>query len=185
MGLPRRSVRWRAISELGLEHLTLKQGEHGPIARGVVIGQRGNRAYGVHYEVACGADWAVRQLDVETTDGARIALRSDGRGHWTDEAGTPLAAFEGCIDIDLAGTPFTNTLPIRRWDWTLNEPVEFTMLYVPFDSFAPVIDRQRYTCLRKGRLFRYQAAERNFEVELPIDEDGLVIDYPRRFERIL
>jgi hypothetical protein len=57
------------------------------------------------------------------------------------------------------------------------------MLYIPFDDFVPRLDRQIYTCLAP-RLFRYQAAERSFEAELPVDEDGLVVDYPSLFERI-
>jgi hypothetical protein len=57
------------------------------------------------------------------------------------------------------------------------------MLYIPFDDFAPRLDRQTYTCLAP-RLFRYQAADGSFEAELPVDEDGLVVDYPSLFERI-
>ena len=58
-----------------------------------------------------------------------------------------------------------------------------TMLYVPFDSFAPVRDEQVYACLEPGRRFRYQAADRAFAAELTVDADGLVEDYPGLFSR--
>jgi hypothetical protein len=38
--------------------------------------------------------------------------------------------------------------------------------------------------LRQGRLFLYEAADASFKALLPIDEDGLVLDYPELFERI-
>ena len=47
--------------------------------------------------------------------GRAIELRADGRGHWADAAtGSPLP-LDGCVDIDIYPSPFTNTLPIRRF----------------------------------------------------------------------
>ena len=91
---------------------------------------------------------------------------------------------DGCIDIDLAGSPFTNTLPIRRRDLGPDVgAVEFRMLYVPFQTFEPTVDEQRYRCQRPG-LYRYEAVDRSFAADLSVDEDGLVIDYPDLFHRI-
>ncbi len=73
--------------------------------------------------------------------------------------GTHRADLDGCIDIDLAGTPFTNTLPIRRLDGRLAEPTELRMLYVPFDTFEPLVDEQRYAEL-SPRLYLYEAVDR-------------------------
>ncbi len=100
-------------------------------------------------------------------------------------AGDVLSGFDGCIDIDLAGTPFTNTLPIRRLGLTPESgTVQLDMLYVPFNSFRPLRDSQRYTCLKEDKLYRYAAADRTFTAELPVDEDGLVTDYPTLFQRL-
>ena len=127
-------------------------------------------------------DFAVTAFAIATTHGERLALERRSNG-WHDAAGQPLPAFDTCIDIDLAGTPFTNTLPIRRERWEIGQSREFAMLYIPFDDFVPRLDRQIYICLAP-RLFRYQAVDRSFEAELPVDEDGLVLDYPSLFERI-
>jgi uncharacterized protein len=43
---------------------------------------------------------------------------------------------------------------------------------------------QRYTCLDPGRLYRYEGVTSGFVAELPVDPDGLVVDYPGFFRRI-
>lgn len=187
--LSRRTVRWRPLEGEGLEHLVLGpvDGEDGVAIRAesVVIGDRGGRPYGLRYRVDCDAAWRVRSFAIETVDGPLLRLASDGEGRWRDEGGRALPQFDGCVDIDLAGSPFTNTLPIRRLGLTPRSgTAKLTMLYVPFDTFEPVTDGQRYTCLEEGRLYRYQAEDRTFSADLPVDEDGLVTDYPTLFQRL-
>jgi hypothetical protein len=58
------------------------------------------------------------------------------------------------------------------------------MLYIPFDTFEPLVDEQRYTCLEQRRIYRYEAVDRSFAADLPVDEDGLVLDYPTLFTRV-
>jgi uncharacterized protein len=182
--LDTRSVRWRPVAGGGLEHLTVGRADGAIVARSVVIGARGGMPYGVSYTIACDTDWRVRSLELATTDDRRLQLSSDGAGHWRDQGGQPLPQFDGCIDVDLAGTPYTNTLPIRRLDLDAgSDAVALSMVYVPFDTFSPKIDGQSYRCLQPGRLYRYQALDRSFAADLPVDSDGLVIDYPTLFER--
>lgn len=184
------TVRWRPIEGDGLEHVTVA-----PIndtatgatirASGVIIGGRGGSPYGVFYRIDCAANWAVLSFSVETTEGRRLALLSDGEGHWRTEDGLSLPQFDGCIDIDLYGSPFTNSLPIRRLELTPEDgTAKLSMLYIPFDSFEPVRDGQYYTCIVPGALYRYAAEDRAFTVDLPVDADGLVIDYPIYFKRV-
>jgi hypothetical protein len=183
--LDTRSVRWRSLAGGGLEHLTVGPRNGAIGARGVVIGARGGTPYGVSYTIVCDSGWRVRTLDLETTDDRRLHLASDGDGHWSDQGGQPLPVFDGCVDVDLAGTPFTNTLPIRRLDLDIHHAgVTLSMVYVPFDTFSPKIDHQCYRCLQRGRLYRYQAVDRSFAADLSVDDDGLVIDYPTLFERV-
>ena len=180
-----RTVRWQPVTAAGLEHLDLAPDDGAIRAEGVVIGDRGGRPYGVRYRLACDPGWIVRSLDISATDGRRLVLHADGAGNWTDGAGRALTDLAGAIDVDLAGSPFTNTLPIRRVaQLDTGAAVEFRMAYVPFDSFRPTIDEQRYRCLDPGRLYRYEAVDRSFAADLAVDEDGLVTDYPGLFTRI-
>jgi hypothetical protein len=178
------AARWRFEDGSGLEHLNLKPLGDTIVGDGVIIGNRGGVPYGARYHIICDAGWATLSLDVETTDGRGLHLLSDGRGRWSDGSGRSRAEFDGCIDVDLAGSPFTNTLPIRRRALSLEQgAVEFRMLYVPFRTFEPAVDEQRYRCLSPG-LYRYEAVDRSFAADLSVDEDGLVIDYPSLFHRV-
>ncbi|OOG72576.1 transcriptional regulator [Sinorhizobium sp. A49] len=187
--LSQTTVRWRPLEGEGLERLTLTSTDttDGAVIRavGVLIGNRGGTPYGVRYRIDCDAGWLVRKLMVDTTDGRSLHLRSDHPGRWATAAGLALPEFDGCIDIDLAGTPFTNTLPIRRLGLDRRSgTTRLKMLYVPFDTFEPVVDGQHYTCLDDFRLYRYEAEDRSFTADLPVDKDGLVIDYPTLFQRL-
>lgn len=183
--LPPLTRRWRPVQGTGLEHLTLQPKAGGLVADSVVIGERDGKPFGATYRIECDACWCVRSFTVETTDGRTLSLVSDGAGHWSDPDGKPRQEFDGCIDIDLAGTPFTNTLPIQRLALRPEDgTVELRMLYVPFDDFIPVVDGQRYTCLEAGKLYRYEAADGSFTAELPVDEHALVMDYPTLFVRV-
>jgi hypothetical protein len=178
----RRSVLWQALGGEGLEHLTVSATADAVHAEAVVIGARSGTPYGVTYRIACDLDFSVRSFAVSTTDGRGLEMtRRDGA--WYDSRRGHLPDFDSCIDIDLAGTPFTNTLPIRRTAWQTGTEHSFTMLYVSFDTFEPSVDAQTYACLGP-RLFRYKAADRSFTADLPVDEDGLVMDYPTLFQRL-
>ncbi|WP_128290962.1 putative glycolipid-binding domain-containing protein [Afifella aestuarii] len=183
--LPARAARWQPEEGIGLEHVSLGPGPTGFLIRGTVIGERGGIPYGVFYRLSCDEAWRTRSLILKATSGRSIDIHSDGQGHWHEADGRPLDNLDGAIDIDLAGSAFTNTLPIRRLKLAEGEcSGELTMAYVPFDTFKPARDHQIYTCLERGSLYRYEAADRSFTAELPVDEDGLVRDYPTLFRRI-
>jgi hypothetical protein len=168
----------------GVEHLTIALRGDDIVATSVSIGEREGVAYGATYTLVCDSRWRVRQLDLSMTDGRSLSLTSDGEGHWTGEDGVGIPTFDGCIDIDLSGSPLTNTLPIRRLDIQPRDGVvPLEMLYVPFDTLEPLRDGQRYCCLETGRRFRYEAADGSFDADIVVDPEGLVLDYPPLFTR--
>ncbi|HEY7459881.1 MAG TPA: putative glycolipid-binding domain-containing protein [Xanthobacteraceae bacterium] len=183
--LEARSVRWRPLQGVGLEYLTLAPENGAIVARAVTIGTFEGKPFGARYKVVCDANWTFRELKLDAVNGVTLCLSSDGHGHWTDAHGQQLSGFETCIDIDLGGSPFTNTLPIRRLDLDQGDgPMELSMLYVPFDTFEPFVDGQRYSCLQSRRRYRYEAVDGAFVGELVVDEDGLVLDFPPLFTRV-
>jgi uncharacterized protein len=180
-----KTAHWRPLEGEGLEHLTVRAVNDGIRAESVVIGEREAGPYGVHYRIDLDESWRVRSFLVEETGGRRIAMTSDGEGHWRQEDGGSLPVFDGCIDIDLAGSPFTNTLPIRRLALAAGEKSPLlTMVYVPFDTFEPLVDGQLYTCIEPASRYLYEAADGAFTAELPVDADGFVTDYPTLFSRL-
>jgi uncharacterized protein len=93
---------------------------------------------------------------------------------------------EGCIDIDISATPFTNTLPIRRLGLKPDQSEELTVTYIRVPELLVGPERQRYGCLEdqaEGGLYRFEALPSGFTASLPVDADGLVIDYPGLFRR--
>jgi hypothetical protein len=154
------------------------------IARGVIVGAKNGTPFGVHYTIICDGKWATQRLDLESTDGQALHLRADGTGGWRDARGVRLRNLDGCVDVDLEGSPFTNTLPIRRTQLSpADGPLALKVLYVPFDSFTPFSDAQVYRCLESGRRYRYAAADGTFAADMTVDHDGLVVDYPPLFHR--
>jgi hypothetical protein len=183
--LEARTIRWAPCDGTGLEHFSIRRKNDAIVARSVVIGQRDAAPYGVQYTVVCDDAWRVRSLDLATTDDRSVHLRADGNGNWSDNSGNALTDFCGCIDIDLAGSPFTNTLPVRRLGLDVEQgAVELKMVFIPFEDFSPFVDGQRYTCLESSRLFRFEAVDGSFSAEIVFDEDGLVLDYPPLFTRV-
>ena len=179
-------ARWIPVEGTGLEHLTLgPDGEGGVVVRSVVIGERGGVPYGARYEISLTAAWQVRRFAIDSTDSRQLTMLSPEPGVWLSEHGEERAEFACCLDIDFAGSPFTNTLPIRRVGMTPAEgKIALRMLYVPFDSFVPSVDSQDYTCLELGARYRYAAADRSFTAEISVDTHGLVTDYPTLFRRV-
>ena len=178
----RRALRWRPLEGVGLEHLELTEEPERVVARSVLIGEREGVGFGLRYEVELTAGWVVRSLAVERVDGAGLRLESDGQGRWRRD-GAAAPELEGCVDIDLSGTPFTNTLPIRRCGLVLGEPQRFRMAWVPLDTLRPFADGQVYTRLGAWR-FRYQSEDGAFERVIETDGEGFVTLYPGLFERV-
>lgn len=86
--------------------------------------------------------------------------------------------------MDLAVTPFTNTLPIRRLGLRAGESADILAAYVSPPDMSVTASRQRYTCLEPGRLYRYRSLDGDFARDIEVDRDGLVVDYPDLFRRI-
>jgi uncharacterized protein len=186
MIIKERNLMWTAWEGVGLEHLHFVQEERGAMAEGVVLGVSEGRAFRANYRVECDAQWRVREVELSLLLGQwqELRLAADGNGHWTDGAGHALEALEGCSDVDLSITPFTNALPIRRLNLKPGESGELLAAYISAMEMNVSPSQQRYTCLQSG-LYRYadEGLYRGFSADLTVDEDGLVIDYPGLFRR--
>lgn len=178
-----RMVRWQGWDGKGLEHLVLRAGPGGAIAESVVIGERGGAPFGLHYMLETDPGWRVRELRVNVLGGASLDLVSDGAGRWSGAGGVEMLALEGCLDVDIAATPFTNTLPIRRMGLAEGESAECKVAYVPLPGLAPRSVIQRYTRQPENR-YLYEGLFSKVDATLQVDEDGLVIDYDGAFRRM-
>jgi uncharacterized protein len=181
---------WSRWDGPGLEHLRLRVREGGIEADGVVVGEEGGTCFRARYVIRCDQHWRTRELILDPLDGSDpLHLSSDGEGDWRDASESALPELRGCIDVDLSVTPFTNTLPIRRLDLREGESSDIAVVYVNVPVMELGTSRQTYTCLERGPgsgLYRYEdrGIFKGFTADLPVDENGLVLDYPGIFRRI-
>jgi hypothetical protein len=124
------------------------------------------------------------RLHVVTESGeTKLSLRSDGMGNWRDSNGRELVELRGATDLDIWPTPFTNSLAIWRLGDALRERQRIEVVYVAAPQLSVALMRQAYTRIRPG-LFRFASMDSGFTADLPVDEDGIVLDYPGLFRRV-
>ncbi|WP_026378350.1 putative glycolipid-binding domain-containing protein [Agromyces italicus] len=85
-------------------------------------------------------------------------------------------------EVDIAISPLSNSLPIRRLGLAIGESAEITTAYVSVPHLTVATDPQRYTRLAE-REYRYESRDSDFVATLAVDAHGLVIDYPGLFVR--
>ncbi|MBI4609408.1 MAG: putative glycolipid-binding domain-containing protein [Candidatus Rokubacteria bacterium] len=185
----KRDVMWARESGPGLEHLRLVQDSAGIAADGVILGVEDDVPFRARYEIRCDARWRVREVSLGLLGGRGqgLTLRADGEGRWRAESGDAVPQLDGCIDVDISVTPFTNTLPIRRLALRPGEAAEITVAYLSVPELELKPAKQRYTCLhldRDGGVYRYEGLLSGFTAELQVDADGLVVEYPGIFRRV-
>jgi uncharacterized protein len=118
-----------------------------------------------------------------TNAGAGNAARVAGASPRPVPAAMEIPAVAGCLDVDLAFTPATNLLPLRRLGLAVGESREMTAAWVRFPDLSVEPLAQRYTRLDEHRV-RYESLGGAFTAELEVDELGLVVTYPPLWERV-
>ena len=145
----------------------------------------------LRYEIELDSGWQTRRLQVtleepESTARAIELSRRPG-DDWRDGEGRVLPDLADCVDVDIAATPFTNTLPVRRLEWRDGGPRTLRMVYVQVPELEVGPATQRYTRRAhsaSGSRFLYEGLDTDFRAEIALDRDGFVVDYPGIWERV-
>jgi uncharacterized protein len=169
---------------VGLEHLLLAKGA----ADSVVLAFDDERGpFRLTYHLKWDESWRLREAElVSMTEhcSRSLNLRVDSEGRWRHVDGPVIDELEGCIDIDIWPTPFTNSFPIRRQPMTVGERRRFRMAWVFAPDLTVHAQPQAYTRLA-DRLYLFENLDgSDFRAQLPVDEDGIVLDYPDLFRRV-
>jgi hypothetical protein len=187
-----RQIMWSPWTGPGLEHLHLLQQQEGIVADGLILGVKEQTPFRVRYEIHCDLHWRLRAIQLSLLSGSSRSIHfiTDGAGFWTTESGEAIPALKGCLDVDISATPFTNTLPIRRLALQPGSSAILSMVYLAVPQMQVEVTEQRYTCLEitsSGGRYRFESLDNgvsSFNAELPVDRDGLVLDYPELFRRV-
>jgi uncharacterized protein len=181
----RRVVAWSGLEEW-LAELAQVDLDSGRVqATGVQLGAT-PEPYRLDYHLDVPADWITRRLDVEAMGAGwrrRLVLEHDGAGAWTCD-GEPNPALNGALDCDLAFSPLTNVMPIRRHQLHEGDgSADFLMAWVSVPDLAVHASPQRYEHV-SGGVVRYVSRDSGFRADLELDADGLVVRYPRLAQRV-
>jgi uncharacterized protein len=176
------AILWRDVETGALDRCQLDTGPDGLRLRGTVLTPEHGSPLEVRYLIETGPDGLTRRVELELDGGsARRVLLADGAGHWHWEGGPELAEVGGALDVDLTVTPATNTLPIRRLGLGTGQAADLRMAWVQFPGLEVLASEQRYERLAPAR-WRFSTGD--FEAELLVDPDGLVLDYGGLFRSL-
>jgi hypothetical protein len=201
-----KSLFWSRTDTAGGEHVMLDDG-NGLTARGTMLAVD-PIPWTARYQVTTAPNWAAGRVEVEV-EGAgwlrRVRLeRSADRWRVTTAeqgdldaalvaAGHPRAGLPGtddpdrladALDVDLAGSPLFNALPVRRLGLAAQPadlPHRITVAWVLLPSLEVVAAEQVYSGQGPGRV---RFASGTFTADIDLDAAGYVVRYPGLVERI-
>lgn len=149
----------------------------------------GEEVLGCWFRVRVDDGWATREVDVRSVsaDGERVLrLEADAEQRWTVD-GERRPDLDGCLDVDVAATPLTNTFPVRRLDHlAVGEPATSPVAWVDVPRLGVTRVDQTYERLPDVdgvAAWRYSDPQHGAFV-ITVDDDGLVLDYEGFARRI-
>ena len=180
-------VIWEQLVGKGLEHLVLNQDKDIRVDS-LAVGTIEGAAYRIKYQFICDIDWKVKKVGVEDLlNHKSLVFIQKEDGAWTDEEDRPIEALNGCQDVDIMITPFTNTLPIRRLKLSLGESKEIAVVYFSLPDLTVSKRDQRYTFLsqeKERKVYKYESLGSGFTSDITVDTEGFVINYPGIFKMV-
>jgi hypothetical protein len=129
--------------------------------------------------LTCNAAWETRSLELTGRVGAdavAITVHADDDRRWRLN-GAEQPAVAGCIELDLAFSPATNTLPLRRLNLAVGQSASVTSAWLTFPELQLEPLPQTYR-RRDEQHYDYEAPTLGFSTVLTVNADGIVIDYP-------
>ncbi len=130
----------------------------------------------VQYVVRISPAWQVRQfLLFRDMDEPDLWIGTDGNGRWGEMNGAHREELDGCVDIELACTPFTHTIPIRRLPLHVGHSAEITVASIDVETLDIQPVRQRYTRIDTHR-WQVTQLDTDTSKEFDVDEYGLPTD---------
>lgn len=185
-----RTVVWSRVDLPGTEILQLKMGEQEIAANSVALSvDEAGEPFELHYTLALDPNWQAHRVTLMLTHSGEkksLELRLGPDAKWRLGIGRALPELEGCPDVDISATPFTNTLPIRRLRLPVGASREIAVAYLAVPSLRIARRHQRYTHLEStsgADRYLFESLPGGFRAELLVDADGLVVEYPGLFAR--
>jgi len=179
-----RNILWTGIEYHSLENCLVKNTATGAEINSVIVGRYSEKIYRVEYQIQTNQNWEVIFVEIKSQHSNKldhVIFQSDAKGNWIQN-GKPATEFQGCIDVDIPLTPFTNTLPIKRLNMHHGKVNEIYVVYIDLleRQITPV--KQKYI-RNSNTQYHYENIPNDFEANIEVDELGYVVEYPSLFTR--
>jgi hypothetical protein len=177
------SAHWRRLDLPGRDQAELTSTAEGHHLAGAAYFQDADELVAITYLVTLTPDWRTQAaaLRIMTRAGRRrLRITLAGGSEWAVQ-GRPMPAVSGCTDVDLAFTPATNLISIRRLALGVGARAAVTAAWLDFRTNTLTPLRQTYHRISADR-YAYSCPDINFESTLRVDGDGFVREYPPLWE---
>lgn len=173
------SIAWRRLDSPGHDAATLLAIDGGWKLEGAAAFLESALPCHLLYSVELNGLWRTRSAAVEGWFGTTrvdLKVRVEGDHQWLLN-GHPVPAVAGAFDIDLAFTPATNLLPIRRLDLSVGASVPVIAAWLPFPELELRPLDQVYHRSAEGA-YDYSSSGGTFKATLSVSPHGFVTSYP-------
>jgi uncharacterized protein len=177
------TVFWRRLDQPGHEAARLVH--HAPFWQlgGTAVFAHDRRPCRLEYHVVCDAGWRTLHAKIAGwigTQQVKAELYTDTARRWIIN-GRQSPAVAGCVDLDLAFSPSTNTIPIRRLALNQGERAEVRAAWLSFPGL--VLEPLVQTYVRTGESsYHYESFGGDFATDLEVSAAGFVLRYPPLWE---
>jgi hypothetical protein len=130
------------------------------------------------------AQWMVQQMllfrDLPEPD---LWLATDGHGRWGEMNGAHRTEFDGCVDIDFANTPFTNSILTHRLPLHIGHTADLHVVTIDVETLGVVSAPYRFT-RHDEHAWEYTSLMTGEQHAASVDEFGFVVDEHNAFKRV-
>lgn len=175
---------WKGLYDPTFEHCIVTRKPEHLLVQSKIEGPVNNVHTIVEYELMLDTNWMVCSVElkmVAPTPQRYIKLTHNKYGEWVDHELHTRPELDGCLDIDISLTPFTNTLPVKRLCFKPGERHDIKVLYFDLPVFDITMQTQRYTYLGENR-FTFEAPDTGYTNEITFTPAGFIQEYPGLFE---
>ncbi|WP_408009336.1 putative glycolipid-binding domain-containing protein [Pseudalkalibacillus sp. A8] len=177
------TIVWENLVHFGCEYVQTKIRGNELFVESTLIYIENGQPLKVVYRLTLD-QWKTKKATIEVSDHSFIEINGDGDGIWFDQYRRWIPELDGTIDIDISATPFSNSLPINRLDWEVNQMREFEMVYIAIPSLQMKKVPQRYTFVeQKNNVQVFQYESPTYQSLISVDDKGIVLEYPGLFKR--
>lgn len=130
------------------------------------------------------AQWMVQQMllfrDMPEPD---LWLATDGHGRWGEMNGAHRTELDGCVDLDFANSPFTNSIITHRLPLHVGHTADLHVITIDVETLSVVSVPHRYT-RHDDNAWEYTSLLTGQQSAASVDEFGVVIDEHNVFRRV-